>query len=286
MGKQRLSGQRALVTGASSGIGAELARRLAREGANLVITARREERLEALAAELREAHGVEVVVLASDLSDPAAPEALFQATEGSELAVDVLVNNAGFGAYLDFVDVDWSRYAGMIQLNITALTQLMHLFVPKMVERRHGYVMNVASTGAYLPCPTFAVYAATKAYVRNLSEAVGYELKGTGVKTISVNPGPTRTEFMDNANQKLKGLGEAGLMSAATCADIAVRKMLAGRRNVVTGLLNALSMWIMRFIPRAMYPWLADVFMSAGVESVKPAALPAPSEGKNLPGPR
>ncbi|MGE0713492.1 MAG: SDR family NAD(P)-dependent oxidoreductase [Planctomycetota bacterium] len=285
MARERLKGQRALVTGASSGIGEELARRLAAEGANLVITARRKERLEGLANELRQAHGVDVRVIASDLEDPAAAQRLFDETEGAGLAVDVLVNNAGFGAYLDFVEVDWARYQGILQVNVIALTELSRLFLPKMVERRHGHLMNVASMGAYMPCPSFAVYAATKAYVRNLTEAIDYELKGTGVRAIVINPGPTQTEFMDHANQKLKSGSDLALMSAKRCANIAVDKMLAGRRTVITGFLNAFSMFLLRFVPRCWMPFLAKSFMDMGVESVKPAALPAGPPPARLPGP-
>jgi short-subunit dehydrogenase len=286
MAKQRFKGQRALVTGASSGIGAEIARRMAAEGANLVLTARRKDRLDKLATELTKAHGVKVAVVALDLADPAAPQRLFDETEGVDMAVDVLVNNAGFGAYLDFVDVDWDRYQGMLQVNVVALTQLMRLFAPSMIERRHGHIMNVASIGAYLPCPTFAVYAATKAYVRNLTEAFDYELKGTGVRAISVCPGPTTTEFMDHANQKLKSGSELAMMSAKRCANIGVNKMIAGRRNVVTGFLNALSMWLLRFVPRSWYPFFAKISMDMGVESTGPtkiAAAPAPAA---LPAPK
>lgn len=287
MARKRLAGQRALVTGASSGIGAELARVLAQEGANLVLVARRAERLEALAAELRQRHGVEALVVPADLEQPDAARALFDRTEGQGLAVDVLVNNAGFGAYDDFVAIPWERHAAMLQVNVVALTQLSHLFLPKMIERRCGHLMNVASIGAYLPCPTFGAYAASKAYVRNVTEAIDYELKGTGVRAISVCPGGTSTEFLDQANQKLKAGAGVFMMTAERCARIAVKKMLAGRRNVVTGLFNALGMWALRLVPRALYAWLGSVSMGAAVEKA-PRALPGPGAGASppaLPGP-
>lgn len=284
MARRRLAGQRALVTGASSGIGLELARVLAEEGANLVLVARRVERLEALAAELRQRHGVEALVVPADLQEPDAARALFERTEGQGLAVDVLVNNAGFGAYDDFVAIPWERHAAMLQVNVVALTQLSHLFLPKMIERRHGHLMNVASIGAYLPCPTFGAYAASKAYVRNLTEAIDYELRGTGVRAISVCPGGTSTEFLDHANQKLKPGASVFMMSPERCARIAVKKMLAGRRNVVTGLLNSLSMWALRFVPRALYAWLGAVSMGATVEKARPLPGPA-APPPALPGP-
>jgi len=281
--RRRLAGQRALVTGASSGIGRELARVLAEEGANLVVVARRRERLEELAGELRAAHGVEVDVAAVDLGAAGAAEELFGLTEGAGKAVDVLVNNAGFGAYHPFLDVEWARYRGMLDVNVAALTELCRRFAPKMVERGHGHVMNVASIGAYLPCPTFAVYAATKAYVRNLTEAFDYELKGTGVRAISVCPGGTLTEFMDHADQKLKTGSSLFMMTAERCARIAVKKMLRGRRNVITGFVNALMMWALRFVPRAMLPFLAARAMGAGVEEKEPAAT-LPDGGGGLAG--
>ncbi len=189
----------------------------------------------------------------------------------------MLVNNAGFGAYDDFVAIPWERHAAMLQVNVVALSQLSHLFLPKMIERRCGHLMNVASIGAYLPCPTFGAYAASKAYVRNVTEAIDYELKGTGVRAISVCPGGTTTEFLDHANQQLKPGASAFMMTAERCARIAVRKMLAGRRNVITGFLNALSMWALRFVPRGLYAWLGAVSMGAAVEKKPRApALPGP----------
>ena len=278
MARKRLAGQRALVTGASSGIGRELARVLAAEGANLVITARREERLTDLAAELSAAHGIDVKVEALDLGAPEAPRELFARTEGAGVAIDVLVNNAGFGDWEDFVATPWETYRDMIQLNVTALTELTHRFVPAMIARKHGHVMNVASVGAYLPCPSFAVYAATKAYVRNVTEAIDYELKGTGVHAISVCPGGTKTEFVERAGQAVKGSADKFMMSAERCAQIAVAKMLRKRRNVVTGFFNWFSMLLLRFLPlpRSAYPGIAYLSMAANVDKA-PKAPPEPA---------
>jgi short-subunit dehydrogenase len=277
MGRRRLAGQRALVTGASSGIGLELARHLAAEGANLVLVARRVDRLEALAAELRAKHGVGVECIGCDLQRPDAARELFEKTEKAGKPVDVLVNNAGFGAYDEFLNVSWETTAGMMQVNMVALTQLQHLFVPAMVSRRAGHVMNVASIGAFMPCPTFAVYAATKAYVRNLTEALDYELKGTGVRAIAVCPGGTSTEFLETAKQELKSGGQAFMMTAERCARIGVNKMLSGRRLVITGLLNTLTMWALRLVPRALLPWLSAVTMSSAVGKKKALPGPAPA---------
>ena len=191
MGKGKLSGQRALVTGASSGIGAELARELARHGADLVLVARRKERLEALAEELSTAHGVDVAVEAADLMDADARARLFAATEQAGRPVDVLVNNAGFGAYEAVLGSTWEELDGMLELNVRALTHLTRLFAEAMVARGRGRIMNIASTGAYMACPDFAVYTAGKAYVRNFTEALDFELKGSGVRAIAICPGGT-----------------------------------------------------------------------------------------------
>jgi short-subunit dehydrogenase len=261
----RLDGKRALVTGASSGIGARLATVFAERGTHLVLVARRRDRLDALADDLRSRFEVKVQVEACDLSDPDAPEALFRSTEGAGLPIDVLVNNAGGGTWEDFVKTPWEALELQLQVNAIALTRLTHLFVPAMIERGHGHVMHVASIGAYTPTPRFSVYAATKAYVRHFSEALDDELKGTGVRTICINPGGTLTEFSERAGQTLTPAGQLAMMSADRCARIAVEKMLAGRRNVVTGVLNSVSMWLLRFVPRAFYPALARFAMETAV---------------------
>ncbi len=277
MANERLAGQRALVTGASSGIGREIAKILAGHGADLVLVARREERLRELADELRAAHGIEVRVEAADLSRPEAPAALFAATEGAGVAIDILINNAGLGVYEDFAWVEWERWAPVIQVNVTAVTELCHRFVPRMVTRGRGRVMNVGSISAFLPTPNFAVYGSTKAYLLTFSEALDYELRRTGVRVIGVHPGGTWTEFMDHANQKMKPMARMAMMSAERCAAIAVKKMLRGRRTVVTGFWNALGMWLLRFVPRALYPRLAGISMGMAVEKASVAAPPAAS---------
>lgn len=262
---KKLSGWRALVTGASSGIGASIAAELALRGADLVLTARREDRLRALADELARRHGVDVRVVAADLAQPQAAAELFARTEGEGLAIDVLVNNAGLGSWRGFQATSWETLATVLEVNVVSLTHLTHLFLPKMVERRRGHVMNVSSIGAYSPCPSFAVYTASKVYVRNFTESLDAELGGSGVRAICVCPGGTTTEFTEVAGQRLKPRAKALMMSADECAAIAVDKMLAGRRTVITGFLNALGMWLLRFVPRAWMPWFAARTMGATV---------------------
>ena len=164
-----LRGKTALVTGASSGIGAAFARQLAAAGANLVIAARRAAELEALATTLRACHGVTVEVIAIDLGQPGAGAALFARTEGAGRAIDVLINNAGFGEHRHFVDQDWARVAQQLQLNVVTLTELTHQFARAMAGRGRGHILNVASIGAYTPSPTYATYSAGTASVRPIS---------------------------------------------------------------------------------------------------------------------
>ena len=247
-----LKGSRALVTGASSGIGAAIARQLAERGSALVVSARREDRLRDLARELGEAHGVEVDVVALDLAAAGAAPELFAAATAGARPLDILINNAGFGVNRAFIDAPWERQAAMLQLNVTSLVELTHLFVTAALPRteKPAYVMNVASIGAYQPVPFYAVYAATKAFVRNFTEALSFELRDTHVSVTCLNPGGTRTEFMEVAENEPKPFAQKTLMSAERCAAIGLKAMFRGRRNVVAGGLNKLSCWLTRFTPR------------------------------------
>jgi short-subunit dehydrogenase len=265
-----LKGRTALVTGASSGIGASLARQLARAGANLIVTARRGDRLEALAKELREAHGVEVTSVPLDLGTADAPRLLFEATAGAGKTVDILVNNAGFGTQERFDRMPWAKAAEQLQLNIVSLTELTRRFVEPMVERGRGHILNVASIGAYMPVPWYATYAAGKAYVRNFSEAIAAELADTGVHVCCVCPGGTRTEFLRVAGQTPSFLINATMMSADACAEIALHALFEGRRNIVAGWMNSVVCWLLRFVPRRVMVWGAGLVM--GKRSVPTAA--------------
>jgi short-subunit dehydrogenase len=199
MSRRDLTGKTALVTGASSGIGEAIARQLAARGADVILVARRRDKLEALAGAIRAGHRVRADVVAMDLGEAGSAERLFEATEGAGRAVDVLVNNAGFGVHDRFADIAWERTASQLQLNIVSLTELTHRFVRAMLERRRGWILNVASVGAYMPVPSYATYAAGKAYVRNFTEALAFELRGTPVHVCCLNPGATATELMDVA---------------------------------------------------------------------------------------
>jgi hypothetical protein len=262
----------ALVTGASGGIGLAIATELARLGLNVALTARSRDKLEALAADLRVRFGVETLVIPVDLASPTGAQDLVAAMGPRN--IDVLVNNAGLGYWGAFSAMPWADCKALIDLDLTALTALTHLVLPGMLARGRGHIMNIASVAAYASIPDFAVYAAVKAYVRNFSEALDAELKGTGVRTIAVCPGGTRSDFSRAAGQKLNRLGEASLMTAEAVARIGVRKMFAGRRTVVTGFPNAAVTWCLRLLPRAWQPWLMRRLLGAGVdkERVVPAA--------------
>jgi short-subunit dehydrogenase len=253
------NGKTAVVTGASSGLGACFARMLAARGYDVVIAARRLERLEALAKEIEAAHGVRVTPIAIELSEPGAAEALFAQTEGME--VEVLVNNAGFGTQGFFPEIPWAKMAEQIQLNVVSLTALTHRFVGPMRARRRGYVLNIASIGAYMPVPGYATYGAGKAFVRNFSEALAHELRGTGVRVCCLCPGPTETEFVAVAGQSIPAWQKIAFMSAERCARIGMRALFGGRRLIVSGVANTLLMWSLRFVPRRLMTWSAAIFM-------------------------
>ena len=243
----------ALVTGASAGIGKELCTLFAKDGHDLVLVARSEARLRELSAELATAHGITAHVVAADLGDPKAPRAVFEAATGLGVEVDFLVNNAGFGSSGDFLDLDLDREAEMIEVNVSALVKLTHLFARGMRERRAGHVLNIASTAAFQPGPYMATYFATKAFVLSFSEALGHELEGTGVKVTCHCPGATATNFAGTAgNDKTKLFTSGGVAAAADVAYDAYRAMLAGDLLAIHGAFNWAQMQSLRVAPRAL----------------------------------
>lgn len=243
--------QTALITGASAGIGRELALLFARDGHDVILVARSEGKLLALAEELRQLHGVQASVIAEDLSLPGAAERVVQATEGT--TVDFLVNNAGFGVYGAFIDTDGARELEMIRLNVIALTELTKLYLPGMAERGDGRVLNVASTAAFQPGPGMAVYFATKAYVLSFSEAVAEEMRGTGVTVTALCPGATHTEFAAGARMEKSNLfQQPGIMDAATVAQEGYEAMMRGTVVAITGARNKVLAQSVRFVPRAV----------------------------------
>jgi short-subunit dehydrogenase len=257
----------ALVTGASGGIGAELARLFARDGWDVVLVARSRDGLEKVGRELAQAYGAGYHVVPADLADPASPQAVYDAVQALGLQVDALVNNAGFGLMGSFVDTgggepatELHRELEMLQVNVVALTHLSKLFLPAMVQRKRGYLLNVASTAAFQPGPLMAVYYASKAYVLSFSEALSVELAGTGVTATALCPGATRTEFQATANMENSRLFRLGhVMTAAEVAEAGYNAMRAGKSSVVTGVANRVMAAGTRFIPRRVAARMAKM---------------------------
>jgi len=241
----------ALVTGASSGIGEAFARRLARDGRALGLVARRADRLEALAAELRTAHGVEVFVLPSDLAQSGAVSALAAELEERGLTADWLVNNAGFGTFGRFDQLPLARELEEITVNVEALVELTGRLVRPMVARGRGAILNVSSVGGFFPSANMATYTATKAFVLSFSEATAAELAGTGVHVLCVCPGFTRTEFADELSTDSSWVPDFMWMTADEVADEAVAAV-GGTSVLVNGRVNRLMTSVMKFVPRAM----------------------------------
>lgn len=242
----------ALVTGASGGIGEDLARLIAAGGRNVVLLARSADKLQALAGTLSSAHGIEATVVAADLSEPGAADLVARTLAARGITVDVLVNNAGFGTSGPFASEDPGEQLGMLQVNIVALTALTRLFLPGMIERGRGRILNVASTAAFQPGPFMAVYYASKAYVLSLSEAIAEETAASGVTVTCLCPGPTQTGFQDRARMQETRLVNLGsVMSSADVARAGYDGMLAGRRLVTPGLVNKIGVQSVRVSPRA-----------------------------------
>ena len=241
-------GKWAVVTGASAGIGEAIAVELAEAGVNLVLTARRRERLDMLAERLRSQHSVQTKVIVADLSQSQAPRQIFDATEGAGLKVDVLINNAGFGEYGEFLRSSLEMQLNMVQVNCAAVVHLTRLWIPAMVERRRGAVMIVASTASYQPVPYLATYGATKAFDRMLAEALAEEMKRHGVRVSALCPGPTESEFNQVAGERAGDRRKA--QSAAEVACRGLEGLARGKHWVLPYFAGRLQVFAQRFVPR------------------------------------
>ncbi|MFE7061266.1 SDR family NAD(P)-dependent oxidoreductase [Sutcliffiella sp. NPDC057660] len=245
-----MNNQTVLITGASNGIGKELAYHFAKDKYSLILVARSVDKLEMLAAELREKYAVEVKVKAKDISNEDAIHQLAQELKDENVKVDVLVNNAGYGLFGDFVTTDVKDELGMIDLNVRSLTLLSKLFLPGMLERDRGGILNVASVAAFMPGPFMAVYYATKAFVLSFSEALANEVKGTNITVSALCPGPTETGFGDRADLGKSKLFDGSLSSAEIVAQVAYREFKKGKVIVVPGMQNKFLTKLIRFLPR------------------------------------
>lgn len=249
-----------VITGASSGIGEALAHLFAREQQALVLVARRKDKLEGLAKALNSKYSVKVHVIALDLQQMGAAAQLMNEISNLKLTVDTLVNNAGFGVSAPFAKSDASQTSGMMQLNMVALTELTHMVLPMMLERGHGRIMNIASVVAFQPCPYFAVYAATKAYVLSFTEALAEEMRGRGILVTAVCPGSTATEFHDVAHTKGSLLTQIQ-DTAETVAEEGYKALNNGKSVVVTGLMNKPLPLVNRLVPRKAMTWATSKLM-------------------------
>jgi uncharacterized protein len=242
----------ALITGASSGIGLDLAKIFAEHQFDVILVARNQKKLEQLAQQLSSQHDVRAHVLPADLARPEAPAELFAELNRRNLRVDNLVNNAGFGAYGEFTHNNLDDELAMIQVNITSLTHLTKLALSGMLKRRHGRIMNVASTAGFQPGPLMAVYYATKAYVISFSEAIANELQGSGITVTCLCPGPTATEFAVRADMEKSRLFKMGKMGSYPVALAGFRAMMAGKTLSIPGIRNKVLAQSVRFSPRKL----------------------------------
>lgn len=240
----------ALVTGASSGIGLELARLLARGGRDLVLVARDENALRVLADELEAKYQIHARVLAADLTDAASPPRIFEELQREKVFVEILINNAGFGAFGEFANSDADEQLAMIDLNVAALTHLTRLFLPPMIARKRGKILNVASTAAFLPGPLMAVYYASKAYVLSFSLALAEEVRESGVRVTALCPGPVKTNFQKRASLLDSKLVDATMRSAQDVARDGYRAMLRGQSLAVVGNANRALVALTGVLPR------------------------------------
>ena len=241
----------ALITGASNGIGLELAKIFAKEGYDLILIARNKEKLDAVKSNLEAAYKQQIYIYAKDLSEKDAAYDIYNFTQDQHLAIDILVNNAGFGDFGKFLDSDLTKQTEMIQVNVTALVQICHLFTQQMAERKSGKILNIASIAAFQAGPLMAVYYATKAFVLSFSEALSVELKNSGITVTALCPGPTSTGFEQNANLESSGLFKnLKITTAESVALFGYRMLIKNKLIAVPGATNKFIVWAAKLLPR------------------------------------
>jgi len=243
-------GKWALITGASAGIGTALARELAAGGTNLVLTARRRDRLVGLAAELSSRHNIRTLVCVADLAQPPGPQQIFSFTDEKNIAIDLLVNNAGFGAYGEFHKLRMDRLMEMTQVNVTAVVHLTHLYLPGMIARGKGDILIVASTAAFQAVPYITTYAATKSFDLHFAEGLAEEVRQYGVRVCALCPGSTATEFFQVAGQR--NHTRRSPETAEKVAHVGLAALAVGKSSVISGFTNWLGAETVRMVPRGM----------------------------------
>ena len=252
----------ALITGASSGIGYELANLFAKDKHNIILIARREDRLKQLSRDLENDYKIKTLVIPKDLSQSQSAQEIYDILKQNDITIDYLINNAGFIVYGRFSDTNWSEDHKMIQLHMLTLTHLIKLFLPDMLIRKNGKILNIGSTGSFVPGPLNAVYCATKNYILSLSEAIAEELNGTGVTVTALCPGGTKTEFAEKANIKNSSVHFFKAMEANKVARIGYKALMKGKRVVIPGMLNKIQIFSIRFTPRIVVSKLIKFMMS------------------------
>ena len=251
------AGKWALVTGASAGIGVALARELAAGGTNLVLTARRKDRLEKLAQELSSAHKIGVEIFAADLAQTDAPQQIFAYTQAKKINVDLLINNAGFGAYGAFATVEMQRLLDMVQVNCGAVVHLTRLYLPQMLKQRRGDVLILASTASFQAVPFISTYAATKAFDLLFAEGLAEEVKPYGVRVCALCPGSTESEFHEVAGQSGLAAARKNRETAEKVARVGLQALAAGKSYVISGTGNYLGAHSQRLVPRGVVTRIA-----------------------------
>lgn len=255
-GTRDFQGKWALITGASAGIGAALARELARHGAKLILTARRKDRLDALGEELG-VKGAEVRSVVADLNEPSGPQQIYEATEGAGLEVDILVDNAGLGQFGAFYRTPVEQELSQVRVNCEAVVHVARLFVPRMVERRRGWVLITASTASFQPLPYLSTYAATKAFDRFFANGLSHEVARFGVKVTALCPGPTESEFFDVARA---GAVRRGVQSAEEVARIGIAALARGKRTVIPNFAGRSTAFAARLFPAGLIGYFVEKF--------------------------
>jgi uncharacterized protein len=244
--------QTALITGPTSGIGKALAQQLAQLGYNLMLVSRSEDTLAEMCKELKEEYGVEAQYIAADLSKPGEPEKVFESADARGFELDVLVNNAGTQVYAPFADADWEGTQTLIDLNVKALVRLTHLFLPGMIQREQGHILNIGSTASFVPGPNNAVYCAGKAFILSFSAAIAEELRGTGVGVTCLCPGVVDTPFVDQAGLNDAILTKLTAMDPEPVAAAGIRAMQKGKWVHIPGWINKVYIFLSRFAPRRL----------------------------------
>lgn len=270
--KKILLGSRAVITGASSGIGQAYARQLAALGCHLVILARRLDRLEALAHELSRDYSVEVKCIQADLSLPGVPQEVFQgSTEKESKKVNLLINNAGVGQYGRFTELAYGDHASTLQINIGALTELSYYFSQHMLAHgKTSYLVQVASMAGIQPVRNFSVYSATKAYVCAFSDTLGFELENTNIHVMCLCPGGTWTDFFQNSGQRITPTGQKTMMTAEEVVKRSISAMLRKKKLFIPGTMNQVACFLPRFLPRSLALRIASKIMQKAVQESDP----------------